>query len=219
MASKNQIDNSYKIKTIFTIVFILLTFFAPLLGLIGVIFMWLWMQWKRWVKILISTPFVFNFILAPLVVYCYVFGFQPIRIYGNAMLPHYKSGQKYIVGIVNNKQEIKRGEVYVISFPDTKPATSLKRIIGLPYEKLLIKNGKVYVNGIMLDESAYLPQTIATETFIEGFVKEGEEITVPADSYFVMGDNRPKSADSRVMGVVPRNLLYSTPWFCFANCR
>lgn len=177
------------------------------------------MQWKRWVKILITAPFMFYFILAPLAVYTYVFGFQPIRIYGNAMLPNYKSGQRFIVKVTNKTHEIKRGEVYVVSFPETGTKhSSLKRIIGLPYERLLIENGKVYINGVVLDESAYIPVSIATNAFIEGLVKEGEEITIPDDSYFVMGDNRLVSADSRVLGTVPRNLIQSTPWFCYANC-
>lgn len=135
------------------------------------------------------------------------------------MQPNYKAGQHYVVKVVNKTHEIKRGEVYIVSFPETRPTTSLKRIIGLPYEKLLIKNGKVYINGIELDESAYLPASITTNVFIEGLVKEGEEITIPADSYFVMGDNRLVSADSRVLGTIPRNLILSAPWFCYSNCN
>lgn len=146
MTKNDQKSNSYKTRTIFTLVFLFLAFIAPILGVVGVIFMWLWMKWKRWVKVLISASFVFYFILAPLVVYSYVFGFQPIRIYGNAMNPHYKSGQRYIAGIVNNKQEIKRGEVYVVASPGSEKALSLKRIIGLPQEKMTIQNGKVYID-------------------------------------------------------------------------
>lgn len=219
MARKTQTDNSYKIKTILTIVFLFLTLVAPLLGLVGVVFMWLWMQWKKWVKLIITAPFVF-WLLSPLIVYSYLVGFQPVTIYGNAMQPNYKAGQHYVVKVVNKTHEIKRGEVYVVSFPETGANhSSLKRIIGLPYEKLLIENGKVYINGVELNESAYIPVSIPTNAFIEGLVKEGEEITIPADSYFVMGDNRSVSADSRVLGTVPRNLIQSAPWFCYSNCN
>lgn len=218
MALKSQNSLLDSLKQVVSIIFLVGFLVHPYLGILGVFCMWFLTSWRKWIKLAITAPFAF-WLLSPFIVYSYLFGFQPATIYGNAMLPNYKTGQRFVVKVINKTHEIKRGEVYIVSFPETGNNRSLKRIIGLPYEKLLIENGKVYINGIELDESAYIPASITTNTFIEGLVKEGEEITIPADSYFVMGDNRLVSADSRVLGTIPRNLILSAPWFCYSNCN
>jgi signal peptidase I len=77
----------------------------------------------------------------------------------------------------------------------------IKRVIGLPGEKVEIKNGLVFINGNPLDESSYLSQKLFTDE--KGF----HEIILEKDQYFVLGDNRISSSDSRVWGVVPRDKI------------
>ena len=92
-----------------------------------------------------------------------------------------------------------RGDVVVFDSPENADIDFIKRVIGLPGEKVSISNGQVHINGKPLDEP-YL--SVTTSTFPGGFLEEGEEITVPPGYVFVMGDNRPRSSDSRVFGPI-----------------
>lgn len=76
----------------------------------------------------------------------------------------------------------------------------IKRVIGLPGDHIQIKDGSVYVNGEKLEES-YISSEISTESFILN------DFTVPEGYYFMMGDNRERSSDSRTLGCIPKNKL------------
>ena len=76
----------------------------------------------------------------------------------------------------------------------------IKRVIGLPGDHIQIKDGSVYVNGEKLEES-YIRSEISTESFILN------DFTVPEGYYFMMGDNRERSSDSRTLGCIPKNKL------------
>ncbi len=76
----------------------------------------------------------------------------------------------------------------------------IKRVIGLPGDHIQIKDGSVYVNGEKLEES-YISNEISTESFILN------DFTVPEGYYFMMGDNRERSSDSRTLGCIPKNKL------------
>ena len=96
-------------------------------------------------------------------------------------------------------RDIRRGDVIVFKFPDTPEIDYIKRVIGLPGDTVEIRKGYVYVNGDKLDEP-YVKEAYRQPDAHEPF-------TVPADSYWVMGDHRDRSADSRVWGFVPRGLV------------
>lgn len=125
---------------------------------------------------------------------------------GLSMEPNFHSGQ---VIIANRFQYLfgqpQRGEAVVLRFPgDPEHTKYIKRIIGLPGEKIEIKGGLTYINGQKLNES-YLPA--GTLTLPDSVRKLGPE------DYFLMGDNRPDSSDSRIWGVCPKRDLIGKAWF------
>ena len=104
---------------------------------------------------------------------------------------------------MGGSKELDRQEVVVFRYPKDPTKYFIKRVIGLPGEKLELKNGQVRIynqanpNGFLLDESAYLSKTVFTQGEITVQLKD--------DEYFVMGDNRPYSSDSRSWGTVPKD--------------
>lgn len=98
----------------------------------------------------------------------------------------------------------KRGDVVVFIYPEDKKKDFIKRLVGLPGETIEIKGGSIYVN----DKPA--PELIFSQIYYYnrgGFAAEGQKISVPKDSYFVLGDNSTSSKDSRYWGFVPKEDL------------
>ncbi|MFH1401957.1 MAG: signal peptidase I [Parcubacteria group bacterium] len=130
------------------------------------------------------------------------FLFQPFFVKGQSMEPNYETGDYLIIDELTYRlRDPERGEVIVFKYPNNTTQRYIKRIIGLPGETMEIKDGKVliYKNNQMsevLDESDYLPSDVQTA----GSLK----ITLGDDEYFVLGDNRQVSSDSRRWGAVPR---------------
>lgn len=102
-------------------------------------------------------------------------------------------------------QEPRRGEVVIFEFPDDTSRQFVKRIIGMPGDTIEIKQGHLFVNGMEIEE-VYV-----------GYWDRVDEslITVPPDAYYVLGDNRRASNDSRDWGPVPMDNLIGKAWFSF----
>jgi signal peptidase I len=94
---------------------------------------------------------------------------------------------------------VRRGDVIVFKYPETPEIDYIKRVIGVPGDTIEIRRGYAYVNGERLDEP------YVKEAYREPESKD--PVTIPADNYFVMGDHRNRSADSRVWGFVHRDLI------------
>ncbi len=215
MSKNTNSLNTSRNKQILIIALLLATLIMPAAGIIGVILMWLWMKWPTWIKALITLPFVIV-ILSYLSVLTYVGVAQPVQIKGETMTPNFMDGQYYMTNVTSEEEPINRGDVVIFTSPDS--ATELvKRVIALPNEKVLIEKGAVWVNDEPLDESAYLTG-ISTTTYDDAMIIEGEAYTVPNNNYFVLGDNRSRSSDSRVWGAVPANSIKSKVGFCYWNC-
>jgi signal peptidase I len=152
--------------------------------------------------------------LAFLFLVIYIFLFRPFQINGNAMNPTYVNGQYYITNI--HYGNLKRGDVIIFIAPDNPDKDYIKRIVGLPSDKVMIKNGFIYINDQLLNENQYLSKNI--KTLPGNFLKEGQPITVPPQNYFVLGDNRNYSSDSRAWGFVPKTTIVSKLLFCYGNC-
>lgn len=131
----------------------------------------------------------------------YLFVVQPHQVKGKSMYPTYDSAEYILTNKISYKFRLPaRGEVIILESPKNKDIDFIKRIIALPGEHIRIENGKIYVNGTLFTEP-YL--NVETPLFPGGFMREGLEVTVPENNYFVMGDNRPGSSDSREFGFVP----------------
>ena len=122
----------------------------------------------------------------------YKFIAQPFLVQGASMEPNFFNGNYLIVDEVTYRfQAPVRQEVIVFHNPTNESEFYIKRIIGLPGERVAIKDGSVYINGELLDEP-YLPSAPKSNNNID--------LTLKADEYFVMGDNRLHSFDSRSWG-------------------
>jgi signal peptidase I len=108
------------------------------------------------------------------------------------------------------EREIERGDVIVFKYPEEPERDFIKRVIGLPGETVELRNKKVYVNGRPLDEP-YVhflePASNAQEVTSFDVRERYGPVTVPPDRYFVMGDNRDNSQDSRYWGFLPRSYV------------
>lgn len=108
--------------------------------------------------------------------------------------------------------EPERGDIVVFKAPPDEQNEFIKRIIGLPGDSVKVEQGKVYVNGNLLPES-YLPQNL--QTLSGNFAIEGAAVTVPANNYFVMGDNRGHSYDSRNFGFINKTKIVGKAWLLY----
>lgn len=141
----------------------------------------------------------------------YLFLFQPHQVKGNSMYPNFYD-QEYLLTdkITYRLNEPKRGEVIIFKAPQHEEYDYIKRIIGLPGELVRIENCHIYINEQLLEED-YLPDDLCTSG--GRFWQAGQNIPVPQDQYFVLGDNRSYSSDSRDWGPVPRSNIVGKAWF------
>lgn len=145
--------------------------------------------------------------------FIYLLVLQPHKIKGDSMQPNFPDGEFLLTDKVTYRfGEPKRGDVVVFQAPVAEGEEYIKRIIGLPGDRVSVKEGKVYINGAQLREN-YLKSTLFTP--IGAFMAEGEEYVVPAGSYFVMGDNRPASSDSRSWGPVAKQKITGRAWVIY----
>ena len=148
-----------------------------------------------------------------LFLFMYLLVFQPHKIKGNSMQPNFPDGEYLLTDKVTYRfEQPKRGDVIVFKAPTDESEEYIKRIIGLPGDTISLKEGKIFINGKQLDES-YLPQSL--ETFGSSFLKEGEEIKVTDNVFFVLGDNRPFSSDSRTWGFVDKSKITGRAWLIY----
>ena len=142
----------------------------------------------------------------------YLFIMTPHEVVGSSMYPTYKDGEYLMANkLVYKFTEPKRGDVIIFKYSDTQDF--IKRIIGLPGEQVMLKDGHIYINGTQLDETAYLDSSIYTGG--EEYLHEGETITVPANEYFVCGDNREHSSDSRSFGPIEKSAIKGKAWIVY----
>jgi signal peptidase I len=137
-----------------------------------------------------------------------LFLYQPVRVEGTSMLPMLEDQDRLFINkFAYRFGEIQRGDVVVFLYPGDHSKSYIKRVIALPGDALRIDHGTVYVNGVAKKEP-YVPLKYEDD-------RSQPEITVPAGEYFVMGDHRSISSDSRDFGPVARPLIYGKAAFVY----
>ncbi|MBI3406251.1 MAG: signal peptidase I [Acidobacteria bacterium] len=137
-----------------------------------------------------------------------VFLYQPVKVEGTSMVPCLTDQERIFINkFVYRFEAIERGDVVVFWYPLDRTKSFIKRVIALPGETVEIKQGHVFVNGQLLAESYVFPQFADTGTY--------SSVRVPEGQYFVMGDHRASSNDSRVFGTVPAQFIYGKAVFVY----
>ncbi len=148
-----------------------------------------------------------------------VFFVQPVVVEGTSMLPQLHDGERLLVNkLIYYKIQsiswghVERGDIVVFWFPNDPDKSYVKRVIGLPGETVELRNGKVYINGIELNEE-YI-DVEHNQSLPSWPPKKVED-----HHYFVMGDNRDNSSDSRYWGLVPEKYIYGKAFFRYWKPR
>jgi signal peptidase I len=147
-------------------------------------------------------------ILFTLLIYVVVrtFVFENYRVLGRSMEPTLENDQFLVVDKLGYRlYDPRRGDIVVFNDPSNGDRKLIKRVVGLPGESIEIKTGEVLVNGSPLDE-AYIPVP---------WHSSRPPSTIPEGQYFVLGDNRNNSSDSRSWGMLPRTLIVGKAWLSY----
>lgn len=144
----------------------------------------------------------------------YIFLFRPFQVSGESMFPTFKNKEYILTNLItlrfNNPQ---KGDVIVFKAPTDQEKDFIKRVIGTAGDTVELEDGFVYVNGKKLDESAYLSSDV--RSYGGAFLKDNEPLIVPNGDYFVMGDNRPFSSDSREWGFLKQSAIIGKSFFVY----
>jgi signal peptidase I len=136
------------------------------------------------------------------------FLYQPVRVEGTSMQPQLRDQDRLFINkFAYRFENISRGDIVVFHYPRDPEKSYIKRVIALPGDSLRIDGGRVYVNGQRIDED-YVPNRYRD-------VRSMPEMVIPQAQYFVMGDHRSISSDSRDFGPVDRNLIYGKAAFVY----
>jgi len=151
-----------------------------------------------WVRDLLVSLAISAFII--------IFLYQPVKVEGTSMMPGLEDQERIFVNkFVYRWEPIQRGDIVVFRYPRDPSKSYIKRVIGVAGDRIRIENGQVYVNGDALDED-YVPSEYAD-------ARSYPEVVVPRSSYFVLGDHRTMSNDSRDFGPVNERYIYGKAVF------
>jgi signal peptidase I len=141
-----------------------------------------------------------------------LFLYQPVRVEGTSMMPRLENHDRLFINkFVYHFEAVNRGDVVVFHYPLDPSKSYIKRVIGLPGDRIQILHGRVWLNGKALREP-YVPARYRDSDSMPA-------MTVPKDCYFVMGDHRSISSDSRAFGPVERSLIYGKAEFIYWPAR
>ena len=155
---------------------------------------------RSWLRDMVVSVAVSAFII--------VFLYQPVRVEGTSMLPMLEDQDRLFINkMAYRVGDVQRGDVVVFLYPHDHQKSYIKRVIALPGDDLRIDHGRVYVNGTQITEK-YVPLRYEDD-------RSESETVIPQHEYFVMGDHRSISSDSRDFGPVERSLIYGKAAFVY----
>lgn len=174
------------------------------------------MKKKKVIDVLLTIAIVFCFCIAGLLMYrniCY----DEIVVSGNSMETTLHDGDLGYIKTTNSAKEgIKRFDIVVLKLEDNYEI--IKRVIGLPGEKILIKeNGAILINNVEIEQN-FIDQERIEKTYISNTYACKDELLIPNDSYYVLGDNRGNSTDSRIRGVFKANSVDGVLKVIYKHC-
>jgi signal peptidase I len=141
-----------------------------------------------------------------------VFLYQPVQVEGNSMMPRLVNQERIFINkFIYRVEPIRRGDIVVFRCPVDPSKSYIKRVVGLPGEWVEIKEGRVQINGQRLDEPYLSPADVDQQSY--------PPVRVEPDHYYVLGDRRGFSNDSRVWGTVERRLIYGKAVFVYWPLR
>src|SRR5580693_8448550 len=137
-----------------------------------------------------------------------IFLYQPVKVEGTSMAPLLSDQERIFINkFVYHFEPIERGDVVVFWYPLDRSKSFIKRVVGLPGDEVEIRRGHVLINGRNLEEPYVPAQYVDTAAY--------GPVQVPRDEYFVMGDHRISSNDSRIFGPVPSAFIYGKAVFAY----
>lgn len=139
------------------------------------------------------------FIVLPIRIYIA----QPFIVSGSSMDPTFENGEYLIVDELTYRlEDPQRGDVIIFRYPQDPSKFFIKRIIGLPSETVTVRD-----NSVMIENEEHPEGFMLDETYLPHETHSNMRVTLSDDEYFVMGDNRPASSDSRIWGPLPREMI------------
>ncbi len=139
-----------------------------------------------------------------------LFLYQPVKVEGTSMMPALTDQERIFINKFVYRfhiGDIGRGDMIVFWYPNDPTKSYVKRVVGLPGDRIQVDRGKVIVNDTQLQE-AYVPEEYRDELSMA-------PRTIPDEEYFVLGDHRSSSNDSRSWGTVPRRYIYGKAVFVY----
>jgi len=139
-----------------------------------------------------------------------LFLYQPVKVEGTSMMPTLEDQERIFINKFIYRLgvgDIERGDTIVFYFPHDPAKSYIKRVIGLPGDRVEVERGRVRVNGFQIDEP-YVPDEYRD-------TNSAAPLTVPEGQYYVLGDHRSSSNDSRSWGTVPRRFVYGKAVFIY----
>jgi signal peptidase I len=155
---------------------------------------------RAWVRDLLIATAIAGFII--------LFLYQPVKVEGNSMQPNLEDQERIFINkFVYRLESIAHGDVVVFRYPRDPSKSYIKRVVGVPGDRVRVAAGRVYLNGEPLREDYVSSDGLDLRSY--------PEVTIPAGSYYVMGDHRMMSNDSREFGPVREHFIYGKAVFVY----
>ena len=161
---------------------------------------WLAGGMSAWLRDLVVSLFISAFII--------IFLYQPVKVEGTSMMPGLDDQERIFINkFVYRLEPIERGDIVVFRYPRDPSKSYIKRVVAVGGDKVRIDAGQLYVNGRPVEEPYVPPDEADPSSY--------SEIVVPRNAYFLLGDHRSSSSDSRDFGPVSRRYIYGKAVFVY----